>query len=124
MASSQAEIARYSINSGMDNLVKAVIVGGLYPRIARIAMPKAQFERVQQGAVQKDVSQAIVTQECGPDVIHDSTKRRKSSCLISLEEYSYTPARYCSRRADTREGLWLISLKRKRPKCSCEMQRK
>jgi len=55
LASSQADIAKYSINSGMDNLVKAVIVGGLYPRIARIAMPKAQFERVQQGAVQKDV---------------------------------------------------------------------
>jgi ATP-dependent RNA helicase DHX57 len=61
LASSQADVARYSTNSSVDNLVKAVIVGGLYPRIARIAMPKAQFERIQQGAVQKDVSGLIIT---------------------------------------------------------------
>ncbi|WWC89843.1 uncharacterized protein L201_004771 [Kwoniella dendrophila CBS 6074] len=51
---SSSEIAKFSINSKLDNLVKGVIVGGLYPRIARISMPKAQFERVQQGAIQKD----------------------------------------------------------------------
>jgi ATP-dependent RNA helicase DHX57 len=56
---SASELAKFSVNSNQDNLVKAVIVGGLYPRIARIAMPKAQFERVQQGTVQKDVSGAI-----------------------------------------------------------------
>ncbi|WWD09835.1 hypothetical protein V865_007963 [Kwoniella europaea PYCC6329] len=51
---SNKEVAKFSVNSKFDNLVKGVIVGGLYPRIARIAMPKAQFERVQQGAIQKD----------------------------------------------------------------------
>ncbi|WVW82777.1 hypothetical protein I302_104788 [Kwoniella bestiolae CBS 10118] len=51
---SNSEVAKFSVNSKLDNLVKGVIVGGLYPRIARIAMPKAQFERVQQGAIQKD----------------------------------------------------------------------
>ncbi|WRT67429.1 uncharacterized protein IL334_004400 [Kwoniella shivajii] len=51
---SQSEITKFSVHSKIDNLVKGVIVGGLYPRIARIAMPKAQFERVQQGAIQKD----------------------------------------------------------------------
>lgn len=55
VGTSQAELARYSVNSNEDNLIKAVLVGGLYPRVARIAMPKALFERVQQGAVQKDV---------------------------------------------------------------------
>lgn len=50
------ELKAYSINSAKDNLVKGIIVGGLYPRIARIALPKAQFERVQQGTIQKDVS--------------------------------------------------------------------
>ncbi|WWD01093.1 hypothetical protein V866_008031 [Kwoniella sp. B9012] len=54
ISSSNKEIAKFSVNSKFDNLVKGVIVGGLYPRIARIAMPKAQFERVQQGAIQKD----------------------------------------------------------------------
>ncbi|ORX33843.1 putative ATP-dependent RNA helicase A [Kockovaella imperatae] len=43
-----------SINKHNDNLVKGIIVGGLYPRIARIAMPKALFEKIQQGTIQKD----------------------------------------------------------------------
>lgn len=51
-----SEVKALSVNASNDNLVKAIIVGGLYPRIARISMPKAQFERLQQGAVQKDVS--------------------------------------------------------------------
>ena len=45
-----------SVHSNNDNLVKGIIVGGLYPRIARIAMPRAQFEKIQQGTIQKDVS--------------------------------------------------------------------
>jgi hypothetical protein len=49
------EVKQNSVNSNNDNLVKAIIVGGLYPRIARIALPTAQFERVQQGTIQKDV---------------------------------------------------------------------
>ena len=66
IGTNQAELARYSVNSNQDNLVKAVLVGGLYPRVARIAMPKALFERVQQGAVQKDVRLSLVL----PCVIH------------------------------------------------------
>jgi len=49
------EVKAFSINGNNDNLVKAILVGGLYPRIARIALPAAQFERVQQGTIQKDV---------------------------------------------------------------------
>jgi len=55
----QVELAKYSVNSTQENLIKSVLVGGLYPRVARIAMPKALFERVQQGAVQKDVSAQV-----------------------------------------------------------------
>lgn len=43
-----------NVNSTNLNLVKAIIVGGLYPRVARIALPTAQFERLQQGTIQKD----------------------------------------------------------------------
>lgn len=53
------EIKAFSVNASNDNLVKSIIVGGLYPRIARIALPKAQFERVQQGTIQKDVSGTV-----------------------------------------------------------------
>jgi len=61
----QAELAKYSVNSTQENLIKSVLVGGLYPRVARIAMPKALFERVQQGAVQKDVcSSSFVGRKC------------------------------------------------------------
>ncbi|KAL7424264.1 putative ATP-dependent RNA helicase ucp12 [Cryptotrichosporon argae] len=48
------DLAAASANAHSDNLVKAVLVGGLYPRVARIQLPEAQYERVQQGAVQKD----------------------------------------------------------------------
>lgn len=51
---SAASLASASTNAGLDNLVKSVLVGSLYPRVARIALPAAQFERVQQGAIQKD----------------------------------------------------------------------
>ncbi|WOO80898.1 Putative DEAH-box ATP-dependent helicase [Vanrija pseudolonga] len=54
ISSSAAGLARVSTNVAKDNLVKAVIVGGLYPRVARIALPDAQYERVQQGAIAKE----------------------------------------------------------------------
>ncbi|WWD16188.1 hypothetical protein CI109_100613 [Kwoniella shandongensis] len=68
-------LAKYSVNSKIDNLVKGVIVGGLYPRIARIAMPKAQFERVQQGAVQKDheAKEVKMFDQSGRVFIHPSS---------------------------------------------------
>lgn len=74
-AGSPAELARLSVNSQSDNLVKGVIVGGLYPRIARIAMPKAQFERVQQGAVQKDheAKEVKMFDQTGRVFIHPSS---------------------------------------------------
>ena len=53
MASPKA-LQSVNVNSGNHNLVKAITVGGLYPRVARIALPTAQFERLQQGTIQKD----------------------------------------------------------------------
>ena len=61
---SPSEVAKYSVNSNIDNLVKGVMVGGLYPRIARIAMPRAQFERIQQGTIQKDVGALSLGRLC------------------------------------------------------------
>ncbi|KZT55357.1 P-loop containing nucleoside triphosphate hydrolase protein [Calocera cornea HHB12733] len=43
-------------NSSSPNLLKAIILGGLWSRVARIALPRAQFERVQGGTIQKDHS--------------------------------------------------------------------
>lgn len=53
-STSATTLAKFNVNSTNDNLIKAIIVGGLYPRVARIALPNAQFERIQAGAVQKD----------------------------------------------------------------------
>ncbi|GMK54047.1 hypothetical protein CspeluHIS016_0106330 [Cutaneotrichosporon spelunceum] len=47
-------LAAASAHSADTNLVKAVLVGGLYPRVARIALPEAQFERLSHGTLQKD----------------------------------------------------------------------
>ena len=56
----RSDVQQYSINRDNDSLVKAVIVGGLYPRVARIALPQAQFDRVQQGTILRDVSSRSV----------------------------------------------------------------
>lgn len=76
------ELAKYSVNSTQENLIKSVLVGGLYPRVARIAMPKALFERVQQGSVQKDVC------PYSGDNADISTLQKKSNSLITPVEYS------------------------------------
>ncbi|TFK56866.1 P-loop containing nucleoside triphosphate hydrolase protein [Heliocybe sulcata] len=43
-------------NSANENLVKAVILGGLWPRVARVSLPKSaiKFDRVQAGTVQRE----------------------------------------------------------------------
>ncbi|WVR05425.1 hypothetical protein IAU60_002440 [Kwoniella sp. DSM 27419] len=70
-----SDLARFSVNAKMDNLVKGVIVGGLYPRIARISMPRAQFERVQQGSIQKDheAKEVKMFDQSGRVFIHPSS---------------------------------------------------
>jgi hypothetical protein len=54
--SSASSLDKFSTNKGIDSLVKSVVVGGLYPRIARIATPEAMFKQIHAGTVQKDVS--------------------------------------------------------------------
>ncbi|KAK4689764.1 ATP-dependent RNA helicase DHX57, partial [Tremellales sp. Uapishka_1] len=75
VGTSASELAKFSVNSVNDNLVKGVMVGGLYPRIARISMPKAQFERVQQGAVQKEheAREVKMFDQAGRVFIHPSS---------------------------------------------------
>lgn len=46
------------MNSGNTNLLKSVILGGLYPRLAKVHLPKwaIKFDKVQAGTVQRDNS--------------------------------------------------------------------
>lgn len=59
--SSASSLDKFSSNKGIDSLVKSVVVGGLYPRIARIAAPEAMFKQIHAGTVQKDVSGLGIT---------------------------------------------------------------
>lgn len=45
-----------NVNSDNTNLVKAVILGGLWPRVARVHLPKSaiKFDKVQAGTVQRE----------------------------------------------------------------------
>ena len=54
-ASSKPSDDALNTHSGNTNLVKAVIAGGLWPRIARVQLPKSaiKFDRVQAGTVQR-----------------------------------------------------------------------
>lgn len=42
------------MNGDNTNLIKAIVFGGLCPRIARIALPKATFDQVAAGTVQRE----------------------------------------------------------------------
>ncbi|ESK92682.1 dead deah box [Moniliophthora roreri MCA 2997] len=45
-----------NVNSNNVNLVKAIVVGGLWPRVARVHLPKSaiKFDKVQAGTVQRE----------------------------------------------------------------------
>ena len=51
---SSASSPLLNVNNENTNLVKAIILGGLWPRVARISMPKATFDQVASGSVQRD----------------------------------------------------------------------
>ncbi|CCA73631.1 related to helicases [Serendipita indica DSM 11827] len=66
---------RLNVNESNTNLVKAIIVGGLWPRISKAVLPKAVFERVAAGSTQKEHQAKEVkyfTQE-GRAFIHPSS---------------------------------------------------
>ncbi|CAG7853684.1 DExH-box ATP-dependent RNA helicase DExH1 {ECO:0000305} {ECO:0000305} [Serendipita indica DSM 11827] len=66
---------RLNVNESNTNLVKAIIVGGLWPRISKVVLPKAVFERVAAGSTQKEHQAKEVkyfTQE-GRAFIHPSS---------------------------------------------------
>lgn len=46
---------RVNTNSDNENLVKSVILGGLWPRVARVYLPSSaiKFDKVQSGTVQR-----------------------------------------------------------------------
>ncbi|KAG7099683.1 hypothetical protein E1B28_001507 [Marasmius oreades] len=48
--------ASLNINSDNLNLIKSIVVGGLWPRIARVHLPKSaiKFDKVQAGTVQRE----------------------------------------------------------------------
>ncbi|KAF8323715.1 P-loop containing nucleoside triphosphate hydrolase protein [Clavulina sp. PMI_390] len=52
--SAKATDPKLNVNNDNTNLVKAIIFGGLWPRIARVALPKATFDQVAAGTVLRD----------------------------------------------------------------------
>ncbi|KAH9948231.1 P-loop containing nucleoside triphosphate hydrolase protein [Amylocystis lapponica] len=56
--SSAPDDALLNANSAHENLLKGVILGGLWPRVARVSLPRSaiKFDRVQAGTVQRDNS--------------------------------------------------------------------
>jgi ATP-dependent RNA helicase DHX57 len=54
--SSKADDAYLNVNSSNDNLIKAVITGGLWPRVARVHLPQSaiKFTKIQAGTIQRE----------------------------------------------------------------------
>jgi len=53
-SSLKSDSAALSLHGRRENLIKSVILGGLWPRIARVEMPKAIFDKIQAGTIQRD----------------------------------------------------------------------
>jgi len=49
-----SEDARLNTNRNNANLIKAIVVGGLWPRVAKVILPKAMFERIAAGTQQRE----------------------------------------------------------------------
>lgn len=54
--SSKPSDPELNVNSANENLLKAVILGGFWPRVARVHLPKSaiKFDRVQAGTIQRE----------------------------------------------------------------------
>jgi ATP-dependent RNA helicase DHX57 len=44
----------WNVNSENESLLKAILVGAFWPRVVRIRLPDAKFEKVQAGSVAKE----------------------------------------------------------------------
>ncbi|OSX67177.1 hypothetical protein POSPLADRAFT_1128023 [Postia placenta MAD-698-R-SB12] len=55
-SSSKPSDPELNVNSANENLLKAVILGGFWPRVARVHLPKSaiKFDRVQAGTIQRE----------------------------------------------------------------------
>jgi hypothetical protein len=49
-----SEDPRLNTNKGNANLVKAIIVGGLWPRVVKVVLPKARFDKIAAGSQQRE----------------------------------------------------------------------
>ncbi|OCH95734.1 P-loop containing nucleoside triphosphate hydrolase protein [Obba rivulosa] len=54
--SSRPDDASLNTNSANENLLKAVVLGGLWPRVARVHLPKSaiKFDKIQAGTIQRE----------------------------------------------------------------------
>ncbi|KAG8960615.1 hypothetical protein FRC03_006323 [Tulasnella sp. 419] len=51
---SKSNAPQHNVNSSNVNLLKSIILGGLWPRVSVMAIPKAIFDKVQAGTVQRE----------------------------------------------------------------------
>lgn len=47
-------VEEWNVNAENESLLKAILVGAFWPRIVRIRLPDAKFEKVQAGSVAKE----------------------------------------------------------------------
>lgn len=52
----KADDLTLNVNSTNENLVKGVILGGFWPRVARVSLPKSaiKFDKIQAGTIQRE----------------------------------------------------------------------
>jgi ATP-dependent RNA helicase DHX57 len=62
--SNKRDLATLNTNSDNENLLKAILTGAFYPRVAMIRPPDARFEKIQAGSLVKEVSAAGLAFGC------------------------------------------------------------
>lgn len=83
------DLSSLNANSDNENLLKAILTGAFYPRVAMIRPPDARFEKIQAGALVKEVCGQFCPAEYALMVVAARSQgsqvlRRVGACLYRM----------------------------------------
>jgi hypothetical protein len=116
----------WNVNSENESLLKGILVGAFWPRIVRIRLPDAKYEKVQAGSVAKEHEAREVKYY---DSVDNSRVFIVSYSPVLVRPYCHSSVIYDSIRAlssstktTSSQGISPSSIERKRQKSSSSMR--
>ena len=116
----------WNVNSENENLLKAILVGAFWPRIVRIRLPDAKFEKVQAGSVAKEHEAREVKYYDSVDnsrvfIVSSRDKCWPEVCTLRLLPARSTPVRYCFTKTISSWGTSRSFIERRPQRSFCSM---